>query len=477
MFVDSAASFGTLNCNHKKNMKFSLSFTFFFVGKTVEGFVVRIPNSAYSYVRHENLLWADAAADALMEDAAISGEMKQRNLLATRLEMEASSRSDAGGMEAEEDEVVGDVPVEPKEDEVAEALKEHVDDAEMTRRKVKASLFQVLGSKPSVKGYSGFKDPILADPETKDSLVMRISGALIGGQASSVKVILKSPQNTYQGSSSTYYDLLTDSSIEKTSSSNDESDTTVTDVINNLRVFIPPPLRNVLAMTNVLPGDDYIPMRDLFTSPQVSFAYERGWRQGFAAAGFPGADKEYEMVKEYFQPVNPDTVVDMSCATGLFTRRLAKGGDYKRVLGCDYSDSMLTEARRRIEADADLANGKGSTQLELVRCDVGNIPMGTETVPALHAGAAMHCWPDLDAALSEVYRVLKPGGRYFASTFLSAYFSNVQAVGGNDINSQAFQYFESVDMLRSLLVKAGFEDDKVDIEVLGNACVIIRAEK
>jgi hypothetical protein len=68
-------------------------------------------------------------------------------------------------------------------------------------------------------------------------------------------------------------------------------------------------------------------MRDLFTSPSVSFAYERGWRQGFAAAGFPGPDKEFEMAREYFAPVTEKrrnesngaqrgTVVDMSCATG-----------------------------------------------------------------------------------------------------------------------------------------------------------------
>ena len=167
----------------------------------------------------------------------------------------------------------------------------------------------------------------------------------------------------------------------------------------------------------------------------------------------------------------------MSCATGLFTRRLAKGGDYARVIGCDYSDSMLNEARRRIESDVDLRNGSSETKLDLIRCDVGDIPMSSESVPALHAGAAMHCWPDLDAALSEIHRVLKPGGRFFASTFLAAYFSTVQAAGGNDINSQAFQYFESVDMLRDLFLKAGFENDKIDIEVLGTSCVIIRAEK
>lgn len=32
---------------------------------------------------------------------------------------------------------------------------------------------------------------------------------------------------------------------------------------------------------------------DLFRSPLISFVYERGWRQSFAWAGFPGADQEF----------------------------------------------------------------------------------------------------------------------------------------------------------------------------------------
>ena len=67
----------------------------------------------------------------------------------------------------------------------------------------------------------------------------------------------------------------------------------------------------------------------------------------------------------------------------------------------------------------------------------------------------MHCWPDLDSALSEIYRVLKPGGRYFATTFLAQYFRGLQ----------------------DMLIKAGFEEDKVSVEVLGTACVVIKAEK
>lgn len=34
------------------------------------------------------------------------------------------------------------------------------------------------------------------------------------------------------------------------------------------------------------------------------------------------------------------------------------------------------------------------------------------------AGAALHCWPYVQDGLKEVHRVLKPGGRFFASTFL-----------------------------------------------------------
>jgi ubiquinone/menaquinone biosynthesis C-methylase UbiE len=41
-------------------------------------------------------------------------------------------------------------------------------------------------------------------------------------------------------------------------------------------------------------------------------------------------------------------------------------------------------------------------------------------VAALHAGAAIHCWPNPQAALAEISRVLRPGGVFVASTFLNA---------------------------------------------------------
>ena len=329
----------------------------------------------------------------------------------------------------------------------------------------------------SLIGPKTFKDPVLADPITKEGVQITSSN--------SASFKIKSPTSTYKGSADTYLNLL-EPVPEVTTSTDDDATSFLKSAMRQFVPVVPPPLRGPLNSFLGDGEDEYIPMRDLFTNPSVSFAYERGWRQGFAAAGFPGPDTEAQMAIDYFAPVaalaNPSSViVDMSCATGLFTRRLAKSGTYGRVLGCDYSDSMLTEARRRIKADPELSpKSLKNTSLDLVRLDVGQIPMRTESVDCLHAGAAMHCWPDLDAAASEIYRVLKPGGRYFATTFLSTYFKNISAIdgqAGTPTSQQAFQYFDSVDTLKDLLVGGGFDESKVTIEILGAACVVIRAEK
>lgn len=46
-----------------------------------------------------------------------------------------------------------------------------------------------------------------------------------------------------------------------------------------------------------------------------------------------------------------------------------------------------------------------------------NPPQGS--LDAVHAGAALHCWPSPSAGLAEISRVLRPGGVFVASTFLT----------------------------------------------------------
>lgn len=336
-------------------------------------------------------------------------------------------------------------------------------------------------------GANLVEDDVLADPVTKEDVQISSKGTLLadvpfGGRT---KFYLMTNARTYVGSSDTYINLLEPVNGNLNSKTFNSTTEIASTLIRNLTPFFPPPIRAILSTTSLPFSTDYVPMRDLFTSPAVSYAYERGWRQGFQRAGFPGPDRESEMAMLFFEPSmnkynTTRVLVDMSCASGLFARRFARSGKYKRVIGCDYSASMLEQARRFIDSDAELQKISSKTQLDLVRLDVGQIPMKNASVDSLHAGAAMHCWPELVAAISEIHRVLKPGGRYFATTFLSSYFSLLRRSDGitaSEPSQQAFQYFGSVDQLRSLLTEGGFKNENISIEVLGTACVVIQCEK
>ncbi len=110
----------------------------------------------------------------------------------------------------------------------------------------------------------------------------------------------------------------------------------------------------------------------LFQEPIMSFVYERGWRQSFAWAGFPGEESEFRQAQEWLAPVAAGGVLlDMSCGSGLFTRRFAASGVYAQVVGVDFSEAMLLEAQAQ-------ARGRSvGTPVTLVRADVARLPFDT----------------------------------------------------------------------------------------------------
>ena len=208
---------------------------------------------------------------------------------------------------------------------------------------------------------------------------------------------------------------------------------------------------------------------DTFRNPFVSFLYERGWRDSFKRSGFPGIDEEFKEVVEHFAPAafatddRASVVLDMSCGTGLMARRLAGArATTTRLIAADYSESMLLETKRRFD-EAEIGD------LELYRVDVANLPFQTDSLDAVHAGAALHCWVELEAGLAEIARALKPGGKAFFTTFL------VGALGTGrvpeQIRRQGYRFF-TVEELEALMTDAGFTD--VDVRREDPACAVIK---
>ena len=92
-----------------------------------------------------------------------------------------------------------------------------------------------------------------------------------------------------------------------------------------------------------------------------------------------------------------DKVLDACCGTGdLALGARAEGGE---VTGLDFSEEMLKRARRK------------SDEVEWIRGDLLRLPFANETFDAATVGFGMRNVEDLDGALRELRRVLKPGGR------------------------------------------------------------------
>lgn len=154
---------------------------------------------------------------------------------------------------------------------------------------------------------------------------------------------------------------------------------------------------------------------EIFRTPVVSFLYERGWRQTFSVlGGFPGAEKEFEMMKDYLKPVLGGNIIDASCGSGMFSRLFAKSGLFSRVVALDFSENMLQECFKFIKEEENFP----TENLILVRADISRLPFATSSIDAVHAGAALHCWPSPSAAVAEISRVLRPGGVFVATTYI-----------------------------------------------------------
>ncbi|CAN6459365.1 unnamed protein product [Victoria cruziana] len=159
---------------------------------------------------------------------------------------------------------------------------------------------------------------------------------------------------------------------------------------------------------------------ELFRSPLVSFVYERGWRQNFGRAGFPGPDEEFKMAQAYFKPVEGGLLLDVSCGSGLFSRKFVKSGSYSGVIALDFSENMLKQCYDFVKQDESLL----SANFALARADISRLPFASGSVDAVHAGAALHCWPSPSNAVAEISRVLRSGGIFVATTFLAPSFSS-----------------------------------------------------
>lgn len=152
-------------------------------------------------------------------------------------------------------------------------------------------------------------------------------------------------------------------------------------------------------------------------------------------------------------------VLDVGCGTGNFLKELSDRGFACR--GCDPSDEMLGYARRL------------NPTISFENASIEHLPYESDSFDIVIGIEVMRYIQDVDLALSEVHRVLKPKGRCLFthapkfSTSLYPLLNKLTSLVQFSKFDKVRQYFHSVNELRRLYKKAGFADVQVVARFLG----------
>ena len=156
-----------------------------------------------------------------------------------------------------------------------------------------------------------------------------------------------------------------------------------------------------------------VPLDDAFASPDAKRRYNRRLFHVIAdrydlitVLLSYGRDRHWKRrVVEVAAVQGGERAVDLACGTGDLAFLLAGRG--ARVTGLDLTPRMLRLARRRDTND----------RLRLVAGDMASLPLADACADLVTAGYGLRNVPVLEDAVREIFRVLRPGGRFVALDF------------------------------------------------------------
>lgn len=99
----------------------------------------------------------------------------------------------------------------------------------------------------------------------------------------------------------------------------------------------------------------------------------------------------------------PDSILDIATGTGDLAIQMANTGA-TRIVGLDLSDGMLSVGRKKIAAK------ELDVEIEMIQGDSEDLPFEADSFDAITVAFGVRNFENLELGLSEIFRVLKPGG-------------------------------------------------------------------
>ncbi|NLG72289.1 MAG: arsenite methyltransferase [Chloroflexi bacterium] len=154
-----------------------------------------------------------------------------------------------------------------------------------------------------------------------------------------------------------------------------------------------------------------------------------------------------------------ETVLDLGSGAGIDAFLAAReAGPEGRVIGVDMTPEMIARAR------ANAIKG-GFNQVEFRLGEIEALPVESESVDVVISNCVINLVPDKAKAFSEIYRVLRPGGRFSISDIVTI--GHVPDEIRQDMELWAGCIAGAMEITNYLnvIVRAGFQEVKVSQKV------------
>eukprot|EP01114_Cavostelium_apophysatum_P004566 TRINITY_DN1486_c0_g2_i1.p1 TRINITY_DN1486_c0_g2~~TRINITY_DN1486_c0_g2_i1.p1 ORF type:complete len:276 (+),score=55.11 TRINITY_DN1486_c0_g2_i1:158-985(+) len=179
-------------------------------------------------------------------------------------------------------------------------------------------------------------------------------------------------------------------------------------------------------------------------SPEVWNVLAEGWQKQVGDNG--DINRIYAsdpILWKFLGSVKDEVVLDAGCGTGYLSRELQRSGA-RLVIGVDFSPEMIKISERN--QDELKEPGSAEYRVDSVTCLE---TVGSESVDAIVSNYVLMDAPDLEGAVSSIYRVLKPSGRAVIvlghPCFDAAYYPTTEGLK----MEWNFPYFDDVSIVES----------------------------
>ncbi len=198
---------------------------------------------------------------------------------------------------------------------------------------------------------------------------------------------------------------------------------------------------------------------------RVRASFDRAAKSYDAAAVLQKLVREEMLSRLDLVSLKPESILDAGCGTGHASKALMQKYPKAQVVSLDLAMGMLHKTRLiNTSFTQRIKQGFGLNKQHLLCADIEQLPLADASLDMVWSNLAIQWCNDLDAAFTDIHRVLRTDGLLIFSTLGPDTLKELRAASSMDREHVHVSRFIDMHDIGDALVRAGFSAPVLDVE-------------